>query len=61
MDVGFHLGHVALQSPEEVPERARDARQFFRADDDQRHDGADHHLAESDIKHKGGSKVDGRR
>jgi exonuclease VII small subunit len=53
VDVRLHLRDVALQAAEQDSEGTRDLGQAFRADDDERHHGADHHLGEADVEHYG--------
>ena len=54
-DVRLDVVDVALQPPEQVAERARRLRQPLGADDDQRDDGDDDDLGETDIEHRLGA------
>jgi hypothetical protein len=44
IDIGFHVGNVALQTARKVSQRARDARQALGPDHDQRDQTDDHHF-----------------
>ena len=51
IDVRFDIVNVALHAPEQMPCRARHARQFFRSEHDERDDRDNDHLGKADIKH----------
>src|SRR5258708_22993066 len=51
IDIGLHLGHVALQAPEEHAHRARDLGQALGPDHHQGHDAADDELGKAEVEH----------
>ena len=53
IDVGFDIVNVALHTPEQMPRRARHARQFFGPEHNECYDRDDDHLGEADIEHGG--------
>src|SRR5258708_7274743 len=51
IDIGLHLGNVALQAPEEHAHRARDLGQALGPDHHQGHDAADDELGKAEVEH----------
>ncbi len=52
IDVALHIIDIALHAPQQMPRRARQARQFFRPQHDERDKRDHHHLGKADVKHK---------